>query len=122
MNSTSLYGLSPIVVCGPNCMRRYAERISDRNESVVKRVHVVELYVHRVHRCGHVTPNIASSVSRDATSLFLRAHRPLCFRGKCASRALGARRASRERARGCEAAGIVSENHHARTLGGGKRA
>lgn len=32
------------------------------------------------------------------------------------------RAASRERARGCEVAGIVSENHRARTLDGGKRA
>lgn len=39
---------------------------------------------------------------------------PLCFRG--------GRARSRERARGCEVAGIVSENHRARTLDGGKRA
>jgi len=55
------------------------------------------------------------SLARDRVALVLAA--ALFSRA-----ARGARRASREQARGCGAAGIVSENHRARTLDGGKRA
>lgn len=46
-----------------------------------------------------------------------RASAPFVFAAGARGRAT-----SRERARGCEVAGIVSENHRARTLDGGKRA
>lgn len=76
--------------------------------------------MYRVYICLRsmlVIPDVASSDDEPSLSTRLaRSLGPLCFRGG------RARPRARKRARGCEVAGIVSENHRARTLDGGKRA